>query len=56
MKEIVNGFAEFAAIIMILITLAVVTAGVAQWAGDDATARQGEAEAPAVQVAGLGRQ
>ena len=33
MKELANGFAELAAIIMILITLAVSTAVISQWAG-----------------------
>ena len=36
MKELANGFAELAAIIMILITLAVSTAVISQWAGSDA--------------------
>jgi hypothetical protein len=36
MKELANGFAELAAIIMILITLAVSTAVISQWAGGDA--------------------
>lgn len=31
MKEVVNSFAQLAAIIMILITLAVSTAAVSQW-------------------------
>jgi hypothetical protein len=42
MKELANGLAQLAAIIMILITIAVSTAAVSQWAsagGDDATAR-----------------
>ena len=40
MKELANGLAQLAAIIMILITLAVSTAAVSQWAsagGDEAT-------------------
>lgn len=35
MKELVNGFAELAAIIMILITLAVSTAAISQWASEE---------------------
>jgi hypothetical protein len=34
MKELASGFAQFAAIIMLLITLAVSTAAVAQWTSD----------------------
>ncbi|HEV2762216.1 MAG TPA: hypothetical protein VGV38_04410 [Pyrinomonadaceae bacterium] len=34
MKSLVYGFAQLAAVIVILITLAVSTAAVAQWAGD----------------------
>ena len=33
MKEVANGFAQLAAIIMILVTLAVSTAALSQWAG-----------------------
>ncbi len=33
MKELANGLAQLAAIIMILITLAVSTAAISQWAG-----------------------
>ena len=36
MKEVATSFAQLAAIIMIMITLAVSTAAVAQWAGNDA--------------------
>jgi hypothetical protein len=35
MKELANSFAELAAIIMILITLAVSTAAISQWASND---------------------
>ena len=35
MKELANGLAQLAAIIMILITLAVSTAAISQWAGSD---------------------
>lgn len=35
MKELANGIAQLAAIIMILITLAVSTAAVSQWASGD---------------------
>lgn len=38
MKEIGNTLAQLAAIIMILITLAVSTAAVSQWASTDASA------------------
>jgi hypothetical protein len=40
MKELANGIAQLAAIIMILITLAVSTAAVSQWAsaGEEASA------------------
>ena len=40
MKELANGLAQLAAIIMILITLAVSTAAISQWASagtDEAT-------------------
>ncbi len=36
MKELVNSFAQLAAIIMILVTLAVSTAAISQWSGTDA--------------------
>lgn len=49
MREMANGFAQLAAIVMILITLALSTAAVAQWA--DAPAAS-ERDAPrALQVA-----
>ena len=35
MRELVNSFAQLAAIIMILVTLAVSTAALSQWAGVD---------------------
>jgi hypothetical protein len=35
MKELANGLAQLAAIIMILITLAISTAAVSQWASAD---------------------
>jgi hypothetical protein len=35
MKELANSFAQLAAIIMVLITLAVSTAALSQWAGID---------------------
>jgi hypothetical protein len=35
MKELANTFAQLAAIIMILVTLAVSTAAISQWAGVD---------------------
>ena len=43
MKELANGLAQLAAIVMILVTLAVSTAAVAQWASSqdvDATNSQ----------------
>ncbi len=49
MKELASSFAQFAAIIMLLITLAVSTAAVAQWTGGatedaaQAATRTGEA-------------
>jgi len=35
MRELVNSFAQLAAIIMILVTLAVSTAAISQWSGTD---------------------
>jgi hypothetical protein len=35
MKELANSFAQLAAIIMILVTLAVSTAALSQWGGTD---------------------
>ena len=55
MREIASGFAQFAAIIMFLIALALATAGVAQW-GETSAQAQTDGGARAVQVAGLGRQ
>ena len=49
MREMVNGFAQLAAIVMILITLALSTAAVAQWA--DASAPSEGAAPRALQVA-----
>ena len=40
MKELANGFAQLAAIILILVTLAVSTAAIAQWAGGEKSAPQ----------------
>jgi hypothetical protein len=40
MKELANGFAQLAAIIMILITLAVSTAAISQWANAEKVAPQ----------------
>lgn len=37
MKELANGFAELAAIILILVTLAVSTAAISQWAGGESS-------------------
>jgi hypothetical protein len=38
MKELVNSFAQLAAIIMILVTLAVSTAAISQWGGPEGSA------------------
>lgn len=38
MKELANSFAQLAAIIMLLVTLAVSTAAISQWAGVDGSA------------------
>ena len=38
MKELANSFAQLAAIIMILVTLAVSTAAISQWGGPDGSA------------------
>ncbi|HEX5708284.1 MAG TPA: hypothetical protein VFX96_13355 [Pyrinomonadaceae bacterium] len=45
MKELVSSFVQFAAIIMLLITLAVSTAAVAQWTS---ATTEGEAHAAAL--------
>ena len=49
MREMANGFAQLAAIVMILITLALSTAAVAQWA-DASAPTEGDA-GRALQVA-----
>ena len=49
MRELANGFAELAAIVMILITLALSTAAVAQWTAAGAALAHEDA---ALQVAG----
>ena len=49
MKELANSLAQLAAIIMILITLAVSTAAISQWAGAEKSAPQG-AETPTPQT------
>jgi hypothetical protein len=46
MKELANGFAQLAAIIMILITLAVSTAAISQWASADKAAPQNSKASP----------
>ena len=48
MKEVVTSFAQLAAIIMIMITLAVSTAAVAQWAAGEQTDASGATETEAV--------
>jgi hypothetical protein len=46
MKELANSLAQLAAIIMILITLAVSTAAISQWASTEkGTAQNGETRA-----------
>jgi len=40
MKELANNLAQLAAIIMILITLAVSTAAISQWAGAEKSPQQ----------------
>lgn len=49
MRELVSSFAQFAAIIMLLITLAVSTAAVAQWTGGGV---EGDAQAATLASAG----
>jgi len=52
MKELANSFAQLAAIIMILITLAVSTAAISQWASaKDASAPQHTEKQPQTLVA-----
>ena len=52
MKELDNSIAQFAAIIMILITLAISSAAVSQWASADAdTASQMTAPQPTLATA-----
>jgi len=52
MKELANSFAQLAAIIMILITLAVSTAAISQWASaKDASAPQKAKTEPQTLVA-----
>lgn len=51
MRELANSFAELAAIIIILVTIAISMAAVAQWAGADAVS----GDAQPTQVAGLAR-
>jgi hypothetical protein len=53
MREVVNSFAQLAVIVMILITVALSTAAVAQWAGADASAREEVAAPRALQVAAV---
>lgn len=51
MKELANGLAQLAAIIMILITLAVSTAAISQWASEGGDAGATGARPEAVTVA-----
>lgn len=51
MKELANSLAQLAAIIMILITLAVSTAAISQWASADNTAHNAGAKPQTLFVA-----
>lgn len=51
MKEVANSLAQLAAIVMILITLAVSTAAVAQWASADNGAATNASARPQTLVA-----
>ena len=53
MREMLSGFAQLAAIVMVLITLALSTAAVAQWAEADASAQADVAAPRAWQVAAV---
>ena len=51
MREMFSSFAQLAAIVLVLITLALSTAAVAQWAEAGAPAQGGAAATRALQVA-----
>ena len=51
MKELANSLAQLAAIIMILITLAVSTAAVAEWAGGESRRADNAGTQPQVLIA-----
>jgi hypothetical protein len=58
MKELGNNIAKLAAIIMFMITLAISTAALSQWASpdtdmDNARVEQGDADAPALSASAL---
>lgn len=46
MKELANGLAQLAAIIMILITLAISTAAVSQWASSESSGNEATSARP----------
>ena len=52
MREVVTSFAQLAAIIMIMITLAVSTAAVAQWASSGAPNATGAVDTEAALLSG----
>jgi hypothetical protein len=51
MKELANSLAQLAAIIMILITVAVSTAAISQWASEGGSAAKGTGLKPQTLVA-----
>jgi hypothetical protein len=51
MKELANSLAQLAAIVMILITLAISTAAIAQWASADSNAANNVSTRPQTLVA-----
>lgn len=55
MKELANSLAQLAAIVMILVTLAVSTAAVAQWASADNDAANNGSAKPQTLVAAEAR-
>ena len=51
MKEVADSFAQLAAIVMILITIAISTAAMAQWAANAPTMEEGSTTAVPTTVA-----
>ena len=51
MKELANSLAQLAAIIMVLITLAVSTAAISQWASSGSSAADNQGSRPQTLVA-----